>query len=151
MDRMHKRVLLLVLVVAGVMFVFGEAVTAKDWVTYRGGEGSGKGKHIVFVTGDEEYRSEESMPQLAKILSVHHGFKCTVLFGINDETKEIDPADDSLRKMNLASLVNAYRSKLHLALEAFDRRDESDSPAARRVRDVWTHLAHIVSLYAGDI
>jgi len=47
--------------------------------------------HIVFVTGDEEYRSEELAPQLAKILTVHHGFKCTVLFAINKETGEIDP------------------------------------------------------------
>ncbi|MBM3476012.1 MAG: ThuA domain-containing protein [Armatimonadetes bacterium] len=60
-------------------------------VTYDGFEGPGQGKHIVFVTGDEEYRSEESMPQLAKILTVRHGFKCTVLFAINRETGEIDP------------------------------------------------------------
>ena len=38
------------------------------------------GKHIVLVSGDEEYRSEEALPQLAKILSTHHDFKCTVLF-----------------------------------------------------------------------
>ena len=43
-------------------------------------EGPGQGKHIVFLTGDEEYRSEESLPMLAKILAVRHGFKCTVLF-----------------------------------------------------------------------
>src|SRR6478736_1554522 len=53
-------------------------------VTYEGGEGPGKGKHIVLVSGDEEYRSEESLPQLAKILARHHGFKCTVLFAIED-------------------------------------------------------------------
>ena len=61
------------------------------WVTFGGNTGPGKGKHIVFVTGDDEYRSEESMPQLAKILAVHHGFKCTVLFAINKQTGEIDP------------------------------------------------------------
>ena len=55
----------------------------KPWVVYEGKAGPGVGKHIVFVTGDEEYRSEESMPMLAKILAVHHGFKCTVLFAIN--------------------------------------------------------------------
>lgn len=68
-----------------------------------------------------------------------------------DKFKQIDAQDEALRKMNLVSLVNAYRGKLHLALEAFDRRDQSDTPAARRVRDVWTHLAHVVSHYAGDI
>jgi len=61
------------------------------WVTYDGFDGPGKGRHIVFVTGDEEYRSEESMPQLAKILARHHGFRCTVLFAINPETGAIDP------------------------------------------------------------
>jgi len=72
--------------------VFCSAVNANDpWVVFEGRDGPGKGRHIVFVTGDEEYRSEESMPQLAKILAVHHGFKCTVLFAINKETGEIDP------------------------------------------------------------
>jgi len=66
-------------------------IDEKLWVEYGGFEGPGKGKHIVFVTGDEEYRSEEAMPQLAKILAKHHGFTCTVLFAINKETWEIDP------------------------------------------------------------
>lgn len=63
----------------------------KSWVTYKGNEGPGTGKHIVFISGDEEYRSEESLPLLAKIMSVHHGFKCTVLFAIDPETGMIDP------------------------------------------------------------
>ena len=37
-------------------------------------EGDPKKPLIVFVTGDEEYRSEEGMPQIAKILNQHHGF-----------------------------------------------------------------------------
>src|SRR6266705_514882 len=64
---------------------------AKDWVVYDGKDGPGQGKHIVFLTGDEEYRSEEGLPQLAKILAVRHGFKCTVLFSVNPKTGEIDP------------------------------------------------------------
>ncbi len=66
-------------------------VHAADWVRYEGKKGAGHGKHIVFLTGDEEYRSEEGLPQLAKILSQHHGFQCTVLFSINKQTGEIDP------------------------------------------------------------
>ena len=53
-----------------------------------------KKKHIVLLTGDEEYRSEEGLPMLAKILAERHGFRCTVLFAldpdgtINPENKE---------------------------------------------------------------
>jgi type 1 glutamine amidotransferase len=54
-------------------------------------EGPGRGKHIVLVSGDEEYRSEESIPQLAKILARHHGFKCTVLFAIDRKDGTINP------------------------------------------------------------
>lgn len=61
------------------------------WVVYEGGSGPGKGKHIVLVSGDEEYRSEEALPQLGKILAKHHGFKCTVLFAIDPKTGEINP------------------------------------------------------------
>ena len=47
-----------------------------------GAGGPGKGKRIVLVSGDEEYRSEEALPQLAKILATRHGFDCKVLFAI---------------------------------------------------------------------
>src|SRR3989442_8385692 len=63
----------------------------EPWVVYDGGEGLGKDKHIVLVSGDEEYRSEEALPQLAKLLAKHHGFKCTVLFAINPDDGTIDP------------------------------------------------------------
>lgn len=50
-----------------------------------------RGKNIVLVSGDEEYRSEESLPQLAKILSTYHGFRCTVLFAIDKKDGTINP------------------------------------------------------------
>ena len=52
-------------------------------VVYQGHEGPGVGKHVVLLAGDWEYRSEESLPMLAKILAERHGFKCTLLFPIN--------------------------------------------------------------------
>lgn len=52
-------------------------------LVYPGGEGIGKGKHIVFLASDHEYRSEETCPAMARILSKHHGFKCTVVFGLD--------------------------------------------------------------------
>src|SRR5438034_11460292 len=64
---------------------------AKDWVVYEGKDGPGQGKHIVFLTGDEEYRSEEGLPQMAKILAERHGLKCTVLFPVNPTNGLIEP------------------------------------------------------------
>jgi len=61
------------------------------WVEYRGTEGPGLGKHIVLISGDEEYRSEEALPQLGKILAAHHGFRCTVLFAVDPEDGTINP------------------------------------------------------------
>jgi hypothetical protein len=67
------------------------AAAGADWVVYEGRSGPGHGKHIVFLSGDEEYRSEEGLPMLARILAARHGFKCTVLFAINPGTREIEP------------------------------------------------------------
>lgn len=66
---------------------FGRSAPAADdpWVVYEGGEGPGKGKQIVLVSGDEEYRSEEMLTQLGKILATHHGFRCTVLYAIEED------------------------------------------------------------------
>jgi hypothetical protein len=54
-------------------------------VTYPPKPGPGNGRHIVLLTGDEEYRSEEGLPMLGKILSQRHGFKCTVLFSLDPD------------------------------------------------------------------
>lgn len=61
----------------------------QDWVVYEP-KGETKGKHIVLISGDEEYRSEEALPMLGKILSQRHGFKCTVLFSVGKDGT-IDP------------------------------------------------------------
>ncbi len=71
--------------------ILGNHLLAADWAVYEGKNGPGKGKHIVFLAGDEEYRSEEGLPQLAKILAIRHGFKCTVLFSVNPADGTIDP------------------------------------------------------------
>ncbi len=60
-------------------------------IVLEGDAGPGKGKHIVLVSGDEEYRSEQALPQLAKVLAIRQGFKCTVLFAINRKDGTIDP------------------------------------------------------------
>ncbi len=58
-----------------------------------------KGKHVVLLSGDEEYRSEEALPMLAKILSQRHGFKTTVLFALD--------ADGTINPTNPNSLPGA--------------------------------------------
>src|SRR4051812_33847216 len=74
------------------LLAFGIVARADDQlVVYEGGDGPGKGKHIVLVSGDEEYRSEEALPQLGKILAKQHGFKCTVLFAIDPKDGTINP------------------------------------------------------------
>jgi hypothetical protein len=90
-----------------ILFVWmASRANAGDWVVYEGKDGPGKGKHIVFVTGDEEYRSEEAMPMLAKILAVRHGFRCTVLFPINPADGTIDP-NNQTNIVGLKSLETA--------------------------------------------
>lgn len=75
-------------VTAASLFVLSQIAACPsepDCVRFRGGNGPGKGKHVVLIAGDEEYRSEDSMPMLGKILSQRHGFDCTILFSISPE------------------------------------------------------------------
>ena len=60
------------------------------WLTYSGESGPGVGRHIVLIAADQEYRSEYSMPMLARLLAKHHGFHCTVLFSLNEDNN-VDP------------------------------------------------------------
>ncbi len=63
------------------------------WLTYSGDKGPGGGKHIVLIAADQEYRSEHSMPMLARLLAKHHGFHCTVLFSLNQDN-DIGPTQN---------------------------------------------------------
>jgi hypothetical protein len=82
-------------------------------ITYDPKPGPGQGRHLVFLTGDEEYRGEEGLPMLAKILSQRHGFKCTVLFALNPDGT-INPDNNarigSIEKLDTADgIVMALR------------------------------------------
>ena len=85
-------------------------------LTYEGAEGPGKGKHVVLISGDEEYRSEEGLPQLAKILATHHGFKTTVLFAIDPDSGIVNPhvntnipGTDALDSADLMVILTRWR------------------------------------------
>lgn len=99
-----------------------------QWVTYEGVSGPGKGKQIVLVSGDEEYRSEEALPQLARILSERHGFDCTVLFAQNPEQPGlIDPnyvynipGLEALDEADLMVIFTRFRSLPNEQMEHFE-------------------------------
>jgi len=74
--------------------------SSKEWLNYSGAADlPGSGKLIVLVAAEQEYRAEQSMPMLARMLSKHHGFDCTVLFsqrnGMVDPTQSTPPDKDN--------------------------------------------------------
>lgn len=93
-------------------------VQADDaWISFSGHSGPGLGSKVVLISGDEEYRSEECLPQLAKILSTRQGFTCTVLFPIEPTTGLINPEVNSnipgleaLKDANLMIIATRFRS-----------------------------------------
>ena len=106
-----------------VLFLSGptDIRAAEHWVVHDGFDSPGKGKRVVLVSGDEEYRSEEVLPQLGKILAKHHGFTCTVLFAINPADGTIDPNNRS----NIPGLEALAAADLMIIATRF--RDLSDS------------------------
>lgn len=99
------------------------------------GGGLGAGKRIVLVSGDEEYRSEEALPQLAKILAKHHGFHCTVLFAvdrkdgvINPDISDNIPGLESLREADLMILATRFRRLPEVQMKEVDDYVQSGRP-----------------------
>ena len=66
----------------GALFLFMCSLSAAAPLHYPA-RGETRSRHLVLIASDHEYRAEETIPALARILSVHHGFDCTVLFGLN--------------------------------------------------------------------
>lgn len=105
-----------------------EASGPPQWVHYEGTEGPGAGKHVVFVSGDEEYRSEEALPQLAKILSQRHGFDATVLFAqdpahpgiIDPNYTDNIPGLEALGDADLLFLFTRFRALPDDQMQHFD-------------------------------
>lgn len=86
-------------------------------IVLEGKDGIGKGKHVVLISGDQEYRSEETIPQLAKILADRHGFKCTVLFTLDPKDGTIDPTINDipgLEALKTADLMVIFTRFLNL-------------------------------------
>ena len=92
------------------------------------------GKHVVLLAGDEEYRSEEALPQLAKILSSQHGFKCTVVFSLNDkgeidpERQDNQPGIEALASADLCIMSLRFRRWPDVQMRYFDDYLKSRKP-----------------------
>lgn len=88
----------------------------QQYVVFEGKAGPGHGKHVVFLTGDEEYRSEEGLTQMAKILAERHGFTCTVCYSVNEkgeidvDTKTNEPGIEALDKADACMMLVRFRS-----------------------------------------
>src|ERR1700742_4161418 len=110
------RLLPAALLAAASLWSFTAARAADPWIVIEGQSGPGKGKHVVLVSGDEEYRSEEALPQLAKILAKHHGFKCTVLFALAEDgtidpnRQDNIPGLEALRQADLMIIATRFRN-----------------------------------------
>lgn len=96
-------------------------------LVFKGGEGPGKGKKIVLISGDEEYRSEEAIPMLGKILSQRHGFTCTVLFSLDPKKGYIDPNNqanlpgmEALDNADLMIVATRFRTPSEKQMKSFD-------------------------------
>src|SRR5947208_17162479 len=90
-------------------------------VVLEGKDGPGKGKHIVLLSGDQEYRSEETIPQLAKILATRHGFKCTVLFTTDPKTGVVNPVGEKVGKEEVQNVQGLEALKTADAFVIFTR------------------------------
>lgn len=93
-------------VVAG--FVGLTAAQNPHLLVYRGTAGPGAGKHIVLLAGDHEYRSEETLPALARLLARRFGFTCSVFFTTDPNTGFIEPGSSNiagLEALRIADLL----------------------------------------------
>lgn len=104
-------------------------------LTLKGKDGPGQGKKIVLLSGDEEYRSEETMPMLAKILSQHHGFDCVVLFSWSSDGAYIDPNNqkslEGLEQLDDADLMicaTRFRTPPAESMKSFEKFLDAGKP-----------------------
>ncbi len=131
--------------------------SAQQWVKYEGTEGPGKGKHIVFVSGDEEYRSEEALPALAQILSKKYGFTCTVLFSIDPATGRINalnqnniPGLEHLRTADLLVIFTRFRELPDMQMKYIDEYVKAGKPiiGIRTATHAFAYKKTTKSIYA---
>lgn len=137
----------------------------KEWLTFDGT--AANGQHIVFISGDEEYRSEEALPQLAKILSDRYDFKCTVLFAqdpanpgiINPNYTKNIPGLEALETADLMVIFTRFRELPDDQMQLIDQYLRSGKPvvgirtathAFNFEKGARSNFIHYSNGYAGD-
>lgn len=131
-----KRFLTSCLIAVATMATAADFPASSQWQVHRGTAGPGVGKRIVLISGDEEYRSEEALPQLGQILAKRHGFESVVLFaqdpavpGIRnpDYLKNI-PGLESLKDADLMIIATRFRDLPDDQMQAIDDYLKSGRP-----------------------
>ncbi|MFN7892075.1 MAG: ThuA domain-containing protein, partial [Pirellula sp.] len=96
------------LMLLGLLFLgWMPMLQAADTLVFEPANKSNSAKHVVLVAGDEEYRTEESMPMLGKILSQKHNFKCTVVFSLGPDGADYIDANNQQGLRGLSALSSA--------------------------------------------
>ena len=125
-------------------------------VVLQGKQGPLAGKHIVLVAGDDEYRSEELIPQLGRTLAVRHGCRSTVLFAVDRNTGFIDPPAqnipglEALEKADLLVIFTRYRELPDEQMKHLAGYIESGRPiiGLRTATHAFNYVRHKDSPYA---
>ena len=104
-------------VCAVALFPALNTIGLKAEIVFEAKDGPGKGNQAVFLIGDDEYFSEEGMPQLARILAERHGFRSTLCFATDPKTGLIHhsektniPGLEALRKADLMVVFTRFRA-----------------------------------------
>jgi type 1 glutamine amidotransferase len=85
--------------------------------------------HVVFVTGDDEYRSEITMPMIAAILEKEYGFRTSVAYARPaPQTKDNIEGLDALASADLMVMFTRFRALPEDQLEKILAFAESGKP-----------------------
>ena len=94
-----------------------------------GTQGPSSAPHIVFVTGDDEYRSEITMPMIAAILEKTHGFRTLILYAKpKPQTKDNIEGLEALDTADLMVMFTRFRALPEDQLQRILRYVDSGKP-----------------------
>ena len=97
--------------------------------TWAGSQTAPRAPHVVFVTGDDEYRSEITMPMIAAILEKTHGITTTIAYARpKPQTKDNIEGLEALDTADLLVMFTRFRALPEGQLQHILRYIESGKP-----------------------